>query len=116
MSGKRWTRRAFLRNVALAGAGSLAGCGGDDTAALRERAREIGNGLDCSDVSGLWPAEVATRIENQYRQDSEYPDRFCLNCLNFVPAPQPRSCATCKTVRGPIHPAGWCRQWTPARS
>ena len=105
-----------MRTVALAAACVLAGCGADTkTAALRQRAKALGSALDCSDVSQLQPAEVATRGENQYRQHSEKDDQFCLGCLNFVPDTVEVACGTCKTVRGPINPDGWCKQWTKAR-
>lgn len=116
MKTPRWTRRTFVKCAALAGAGALAGCGGAArTAALRERAKRLGAALDCSDISELQPAEAATRGENQYRQHSEKDDRFCLNCLNFVPPAVATACGTCKTVRGPINPDGWCKQWTKTR-
>ncbi len=111
------TRRAFLHSAALAAAAVLYGCGPDKRlAALREKAKRLGAGLDCSDVTDLQPAEARTREDNQYRQHTERDDQFCLACLNFVPAPVETSCATCKTVRGPINPDGWCRQWTKAKS
>ena len=25
------------------------------------------------------------------------------------------ACGTCKTVRGPINPDGWCKQWTKTK-
>lgn len=108
-------RRWFLRIAALFGAGAVAGCGGEDTAALRARARELGAGLDCSNVSDLQDAEVQTRTENEYRQHSERDDQFCMNCLNWIPPASGTGCGTCKTVRGPINPDGWCKQWTQAR-
>jgi hypothetical protein len=116
MQTPRWTRRTFVRLAAAAGAGTLAGCGGAaKTAALRETAKRLGAGLDCSDVSSLQPAEAATRGENEYRQHSEKDDQFCLSCLNFVPSAVETACGTCKTVRGPINPDGWCKQWTKSR-
>jgi len=108
-----WRRRAFVGLVATAGAGALVGCGGGvDVQALRERARKLGSGLDCSDVSDLQPAEARTREENEYRQHTVRDDQFCLGCLNFVPNAVETACGTCKTVRGPINPDGWCKQWT----
>lgn len=111
------TRRRFLEIAVLAGAGVLSGC--EDRAkiaALREKARRLGATLDCSDVSELQPAEAKTREENEYRQHSDKEDQFCLGCLNFVPPPVETTCGTCKTVRGPINPDGWCKQWTKAKS
>jgi hypothetical protein len=112
-----WTRRAFLELAIAALAGLAAACGGgEQLAALREKAKRLGAGLDCSDVTGLQPAEASTREANAYRQHSDKPDQFCLGCLNFIPAAVETSCGTCKTVRGPINPDGWCKQWTKART
>ena len=113
--GTRWKRRAFVEVLAMAGAGALAGCGDGGLAALREQARRLGAGLECSDLSGLFDAEVRTRAENEYRQHTDRDDQFCLNCSNYVPPPSEGPCGTCKTVRGPINPDGWCKQWTKAR-
>jgi outer membrane murein-binding lipoprotein Lpp len=116
MTTSRWTRRRFLGHATLAGAGLLAGCGGNaQKAALREKARHLGATLDCSDITGLQPAEAATREENQYRQHTDRDDQFCLGCLNFQPPAVETACGTCKTVRGPINPDGWCKQWTKPR-
>ena len=72
-----WTRRRFLGFAVLAATAGVAGCGPDvKTAALREKARQLGASLDCSDVSDLQPAEARTREENQYRQHSEWPRYF----------------------------------------
>jgi hypothetical protein len=111
----RWTRREFARSTALAGIGLYVSCRGDNTPQLRETAKRLGASLDCSDVSGLQPAEVRTREDNTYRQHTEKDDQFCLNCLNFVPSTVETACATCKTVRGPINPDGWCKQWTKTK-
>jgi|SRR6185436_11409142 len=110
-----WTRREFARATALAGVGLCVACGSDDTPQLRETARGLGAALDCSDVSGLQPAEARTREDNAYRQHTERDDQFCFNCLNFVPSTVDTACGTCKTVRGPINPDGWCKQWTKKR-
>jgi hypothetical protein len=111
-----WTRRSFLGWAALAAGAAMTGCGGGAaTAALREKARRLGASLDCSDISELQPAEARTRDENQYRQHSDKDDQFCLGCLNYVPAAVETTCGTCKTVRGPINPDGWCKQWTRPR-
>ena len=114
---RRGRRRLFLKRSALLGASVLlAGCGEDETPTLHARARAWGAKLDCSDVSGLFEAEAKTRTDNDYRQHGDKTDQFCLNCLNFVPPATEGTCGTCKTVRGPINPDGWCKQWTKARS
>ena len=110
------TRREALAWLAGAAAAVLAACRRDQTPALREEARKLGAGLDCSDVALLLPAEALTRTSNEYRQHGDRPDQFCLNCLNYVPPPSPGRCGTCKTVKGPINPDGWCKQWTAKRA
>src|SRR5262245_20565782 len=110
-------QRGAPRRQALAALapGALAACRPDPTPALREEARKLGAGLDCSDVTMLGAAELVTRTSNEYRQRHDLPDQFCLNCLNYVPPPSPERCGTCKTVKGPINPDGWCKQWTAQR-
>jgi hypothetical protein len=111
------TRRGFLLRL---GAGSMlalwwvAGCtrrglGRDE---ILERARALDPDLDCSRAPGLWPAEAATRTDNEYRDRSERELEYCFNCSNFVPAPEPAICGSCRTVKGPINPGGWCESWT----
>ena len=112
-----WTRRQFVHCAAMVGVSLLAGCGDDAAkiAALRARAKSLGAGLDCSDILALQPAEASTRKDNEYRQHTDRDDQFCLGCLNFVPDAVETTCGTCKTVRGPINPDGWCKQWTKAK-
>jgi hypothetical protein len=110
------TRREFLTWLVAAGGAVLAACTKDQTPARREEARTHGAGLDCSDVVMLSAVEVLTRTSNEYRQHSNRDDQFCLICLNYVPPPSPDRCGTCKTVKGPINPDGWCKQWTKSRS
>ena len=113
LAGMAVTRREVL--ATLFGA-ALAACGKDPTPALREKAKALGAKLDCSDVVMLGAAEAATRTTNEYRQHSDLPDQFCLACLNYVPPADAATCGTCKTVKGPINPDGWCKQWTKARA
>lgn len=112
----RISRRDLLARAAAAAAAFLAACGPDPTPALRAKAKALGASLDCSDVSQLGKADASTRVSNEYRQHSSREDQFCLNCLNFVPAAAESDCATCKTVKGPINPDGWCKQWTQQRT
>ena len=110
------TRRQLLTWLAAAGGLAAVACRADPTPALREEARKLGSGLDCSDTTLLSAAELVTRTSNDYRQHTERDDQFCLNCLNYVPPPAPGRCASCKTVKGPINPDGWCKQWTEKRT
>ena len=72
--------------------------------------------LTCTDVGGLWPGERKTRDDNHYVDRSTQPLQYGFNCTNFVPPAQDGACGTCRTVKGPIHPLGWCQSWTAKRA
>ena len=108
-----------MRSCAAAGCGALsllalpcACTGGVDRAEIERRAGALDPDLDCSDLSRLWPAEVRTRTDNVYVQRSTTPLQYCFNCTNFERAGSDRTCGTCRTVKGPINPGGWCKTWT----
>jgi hypothetical protein len=110
------SRRWFLLRVgacllAPLGLGRCSGRGmsRDDTL---ERARALDPALDCDDTAGLWPAEVRTRTDNEYRERSDRPLEFCFNCKNFAVPPRGSGCGSCATVKGPINPGGGCKSWT----
>lgn len=116
MSG--WSRRRFLVAGTLAGSAVALGCTGgrSDAPAVAERAEAYDPELDCSDTVGLFPAEIETRVRNEYTQRSPHDDQYCFNCSNFIAPAEPETCGTCKTVKGPIQPLGWCKSWTEKRS
>lgn len=118
-------RREFLERAAIlgaltVGAGSLlAACetqerppaGTDETA-------DAGNGeFSCDDAaatSDLTEAEMATRTNNNYVDQTPNPQQRCDNCALWVDAEAGQNCGGCTVVAGPIHPAGWCSIWVPA--
>jgi len=104
------SRREFL---ALLSAG-LAACS-SQAGKLDSLRASLDPNLVCGDVHLLWPAELATRTTNAYRDHSPKPDQFCLLCQNFQPPPDLHRCGTCVTVKGPISPGGWCKSWTAKR-
>jgi hypothetical protein len=110
--------RIVLR--ALAGGAAPVALGRCSTSPPREeieaQAATYDPALDCTDATGLWPAERKTREDNQYRDRSTEPREFCFRCENFQPPVAPGRCATCRTVKGPIHPLGWCTAWTERRT
>ncbi len=94
------------------------GCGasqGPDARKIREMAAAYDPELDCTETTGLWPAEIETRTQNGYVDRSPQELQFCFNCANFIPPPRADGCGRCRTVKGPIHPLGWCKAWTAAR-
>ena len=69
--------------------------------------------LTCVDTMGLSPDEVAARVNTlAYVDKSPYPDKLCSGCLQYQPAMQGQ-CGSCKVVKGPINPAGYCKSFAP---
>ena len=114
----RESRRDFLRRwtgwAAAAAALALAACssGPSRSEQTRQQAAALDPDLDCTDTQGLWPAEIETRTSNEYRERSQRDDQYCFNCNNYVKPERAGGCATCRTVKGPINPGGWCKTWT----
>lgn len=112
------SRRDFLERAAMLGALSL----GATTllAACEQPAREAGTpaaapaaAFTCTDVSGLTPAQVATRTANDYVDVSPKPEQLCDNCALYTEPAAGAQCGGCTVVAGPIHPKGWCKIWVP---
>ncbi|HYW03011.1 MAG TPA: high-potential iron-sulfur protein [Gammaproteobacteria bacterium] len=37
--------------------------------------------------------------------------QMCSNCMHFCPGSSAKAMGTCKVVKGPISPDGWCAAW-----
>lgn len=116
----RLTRRGFLTRLAvlLAAAPCAVRCGGaagPTVADVEAQAKSYDPNLACTDTKGLWPAELQTRIDNEYRDRSGTPGRYCFVCANFEKPKVSGRCGSCTTVKGPIQPLGWCKTWTERR-
>jgi len=66
--------------------------------------------LSCVDTTALSSADAQTRMTLQYVDNSVEPGKKCTSCQQFVPA-APDSCGTCKVVKGPINPNGYCKSF-----
>lgn len=65
----------------------------------------------CTDVSGLNTDEINARTNTaQYVDAAPDPAKKCNGCVQFVPGPE-NKCASCKVVKGPINPEGYCKLW-----
>ena len=120
----RLSRRNFLQRVSLMGGVGvvLAGCGGssDDSMPAEEvmPVEEAGEGasmaeegFSCMDTSGMAEADITMRNMLQYTDVSETEGQDCKNCQLYVMPVEGQNCGTCTTVKGPIHPGGWCTIW-----
>jgi len=104
MSQRLYSRRDALAKVSLtvlsAGIlGSSLGCGKKE--------------LTCTDTSGLSADEAAARKTLDYADKTPDPAKNCANCLQFVKG-EPDKCGSCKVLKGPVHPAGYCKVWAKA--
>ncbi len=66
--------------------------------------------LSCTDTAGLSPTDMQVRTSLAYVDRSTEPGKMCSNCQQFIPA-APNACGTCKVVKGPINPAGYCKSY-----
>jgi hypothetical protein len=97
------SRRSLLQRTAALGTFSAFGavsCGKRESAALV-----------CTDTTGLSPADLSVRTVLAYVDVSTTPGKTCSTCQQFVPSPVPRSCGTCKILKGPINPIGNCKSY-----
>ena len=65
----------------------------------------------CTDTSSLSPADAQVRTALAYVDTSTEVGKVCSGCQQFLPAPQPGVCGTCKVVKGPINPNGNCKSF-----
>ena len=119
-TGGGYSRRELLRLACLAGAAAalppcLSCARGPTPQEVQAQAASYSQQLACTDTTGLFPAEIATRTKNEYADRSTDPIEHCFNCLYFQPAASPDRCGTCVNVKGPIHPLGRCTAWTLKR-
>lgn len=118
------TRRKFVQQLSFLGVlgvgTTMAGCGGGDSsgggdmpAAEAPAAAEpvADAGFSCMDTSGLEEADVTMRNTLLYTDTSETEGQNCANCQLYVLPVEGSDCGTCITVKGPIHPDGWCSIW-----
>lgn len=117
MSEHKMTRRELLAKAAaasvlLVGAGAaLSACKADATGgAAAGGAAPAAPAATCEDVSALSDADKATRNSLKYTSKAPDASKNCVGCSLYVPG-QP--CGTCKVVKGPIAPEGWCSAFAP---
>jgi hypothetical protein len=54
-------------------------------------------------------ADRSLRQSLGYVEQSPVSDRRCSDCTQYVGGTL--SCGSCKLLKGPIHPAGYCKIW-----
>ncbi len=95
------SRRDVIQKSAALGAFAVFGAGACSKPAA----------MVCTDTSSLAPADVQVRTALAYVDISTEPGKVCNGCQQFIPAPKPGTCGTCKVVKGPINPNGNCKSF-----
>ncbi len=67
----------------------------------------------CTDVSALTPEERNVRTTLGYVDRSPVPGKPCIKCVQYVSPASSDQCGGCKVMKGPVHPAGYCRVFAP---
>ena len=68
---------------------------------------------DCSDVTGLTPAESKARNDANYLNRAPDQTKACDKCALFVAPPSENACGGCSVVKGPIAAKGTCNLFVP---
>lgn len=113
-------KRAAVMGALAAGAGAvMAGCKkGENGASGGANAKgdeaktgaQAGDGLNCTDTSGLDPSKIKARESVKYVDKTPKPEQDCANCMHYKPAGD-GECGGCAVVPGKINPDGWCSVW-----
>jgi hypothetical protein len=97
------SRRELLK-LGAAAVGAAAALSG--TAACGKEAKA----LSCSDTTSLSAADAQVRTSLAYVDHSVEAGKSCSKCQQFIAA-APGTCGTCKVVKGPINPDGYCKSF-----
>jgi hypothetical protein len=65
----------------------------------------------CTDTTGLSPGDIQIRTSLQYVDSSTQPGKMCTGCQQFVAPAAAGTCGTCKVLKGPVHPNGYCKSF-----
>jgi hypothetical protein len=95
------SRRQLLQKSAAFGVMAAVG-----VACSKEQAKA----LSCTDTMSLSAADAQVRVSLAYVDSSVEPGKSCSSCQQFLPA-APDACGTCKIVKGPINPKGYCKSY-----
>lgn len=98
---EKLSRREVLQRSTAFGVLAIvgAGCGKDQPKAL-----------SCTDTMSLSAADAQVRVSLAYADNSPEAGKQCSGCQQFIPA-APDACGTCKVVKGPINPKGYCKSF-----
>jgi hypothetical protein len=103
------SRRDVLQRGAAFGALGIAGLVSAASAAGAGCKSEP-KALSCTDTMSLSASDAQVRVALAYVDSSVETGKSCSGCQQFIPA-APEACGTCKVVKGPINPKGYCKSF-----
>ncbi len=101
---EKLSRRDVLQRSAALGALAVFGTSACSKSAPPE--------LRCTDTTGLSATDVQLRATLAYVDASTQPGKSCSACMQFI-AGASNACGTCKILKGPVNPGGYCRSFQP---
>lgn len=63
------------------------------------------------DLTGVSSDDVTARNAVSYMDRSRDKTKSCESCVQFNAPKEPSACGSCKVVKGPIHPDGYCNAY-----
>jgi hypothetical protein len=108
----------FLAACEKSGGEKSGGAGSEKTGGGKEAAKadKGGGEFSCTDTSGLSESAIKMREQQEYVDQSPKEDQNCLNCQLYQPAEKEGTCGGCASLKGPIHPKGYCNLWVKKAS
>jgi hypothetical protein len=100
---EKLSRRYVLRQSAAFGAFALFGA----SAACSKKPAA----LSCTDTSSLPATDAQVRSALGYVDSSVEAGKTCTGCAQFIAPAAPGTCGSCKVVKGPINPNGYCKSF-----
>jgi hypothetical protein len=101
---EKLSRRDLLQKSAAFGVLALAGAG------VAACSKDAARGPSCNDTTGLSASDTMVRQSLGYIDVSTEPGKTCVGCQQYLPT-TPSTCGTCKVLRGPISPNGYCKSF-----
>lgn len=94
------TRRAMIGLIAATLTSGLCSCGKNRK-------------FTCTDTRHLSPGDLHWRRDKGYVEPTPEPGKTCVRCAFYEAPPSAGSCGTCKVLKGPVHPEGYCFDYVP---
>ena len=106
MEEDKLSRREILQRSAALSLLGFTGVAGAALAACKSEPKA----LSCTDTMSLSAADAQVRVSLQYVDTSVEAGKMCSGCQQYIPG-APDACGTCKVVKGPINPKGYCKSF-----